>query len=174
VAEGIPMTDFYVHEYAYRPKGSMVLFGTLFFGAAAIFFEVMAHSNDRGLVINGIIKLSPLGATVFYWVLAVCSLGFVLMSIAIFIHLTFYSQKIVLTLEALIVPKSRWSFENITISYSSIIEIRITQVRSQRFMKITHQAGKSTITASMLPLKNDFDNIYQLLLERIEISRSNF
>jgi hypothetical protein len=166
------MTEFYVREYGYRPKESIIFFGTLFSVSATIFFGFMARSNDRGLIINGIIKLSPWGATVFYSVLAACSLVFVLMSIAIFIHLLLYSQKIVLTAEELIVPKSRWSSKEITISYSTITEIRITEVKYQRFMKIAHRAGVSTITASMLPTKNDFDTIYLLLLERIDTVRS--
>lgn len=166
------MTEFYVREYEYRPKESIILFGALFFGCAAIFFGFMARSNDRGLIINGIIKLSPWGATVFYSVLAACSLVFVLMSIAILIHLLLYSQKIVLTAEELIVPKSRWSSKEITISYSTITEIRVTEVKYQRFLKIAHWAGVSTITASMLPTKKDFDTIHQLLLDRIKSVQS--
>jgi hypothetical protein len=57
-----------------RPYGIFALAALLFGGAAAFFFH-RAGTNDRGLIINGIIELSPGAADIFYAVFGVLSAG---------------------------------------------------------------------------------------------------
>jgi hypothetical protein len=64
-------------EYDYRPPWKGIVFCALFFGAGALVLAAKANGNDRGLIINGIIELSPGAATVFYWALAGLGVAFV-------------------------------------------------------------------------------------------------
>ncbi|WP_437285035.1 hypothetical protein [Sorangium sp. So ce406] len=64
-----------------RPYGVLLL-SALFFAACAAVLAHRALTNDRGLILNGIIPLERGGADVFYAVLALlsgalCALGFV-------------------------------------------------------------------------------------------------
>src|SRR5580704_2371067 len=63
--------------YSYRPRWrTMILAGGLFVACGLVLVE-MAESNDRGLIIEHVIELSPRHATDFYWVMAVLSFTFV-------------------------------------------------------------------------------------------------
>jgi len=50
----------------------------VFFAVCALVIAEEAATNDRGLILEGIFRFSPHGATVFYWVLAGLSALFVL------------------------------------------------------------------------------------------------
>jgi hypothetical protein len=63
-----------------RPYGQFAL-ASLFFAVAAIFMASRASTNDRGLIINGIIHLEADGADVFYGVLAALSAAFVIVGV---------------------------------------------------------------------------------------------
>ncbi len=72
-----------VKEYDYKINMSKMIWPVLLFGAAAVFLFREAMTNDRGLIINGIITLDTGGATIFFYVLAGLSAGFVLLGILI-------------------------------------------------------------------------------------------
>jgi hypothetical protein len=145
----------------------MILLCIIAFGLASVFFGARAQSNDRGLIINGVIELSADGATVFYWVLFCLSVGFVLMTAALIFHRLTYRQRIAFTQSSIIVPKSRWSKEEHTIKYSEIKSITASKVNSQRFLNVIFAGGKFTIASSMLPSKTDFDEAYELLAKKV-------
>lgn len=146
-------------HYDYRPKWTIIVWCALFFGANAFVLGAKANRNDRGLIINGIFELSRDGATVFYWVLAVLSIGFVVIAgfLAI-VRLTLH-QRIALGETCITIPRSRWSSEEVTVPFSEIVEVSESKVSGQRFLKLVYSRGKFTLTASMLPSKEDFDEI---------------
>ncbi len=55
--------------FRYRPSPKVMVLSGLFFGACAAVLGHKASTNTRGLMLNGIIELSPSGASTFYWVL---------------------------------------------------------------------------------------------------------
>jgi hypothetical protein len=61
-----------------RPYGQLALASLLFAGCAAFLWH-RAATNDRGLIINGLIELGPGSADIFYAVLTALSLGFVIL-----------------------------------------------------------------------------------------------
>src|SRR5262249_39049867 len=70
-------------EYEYKPKWTGLLACGGFFALCALLVAHRAYRNDRGLIINGIIELSPDNATLFYWALCALSIGFVLLSVPV-------------------------------------------------------------------------------------------
>jgi hypothetical protein len=154
-------------EYEYRPRWTVIFCCALLFGLAAVFFAFRAANNDRGLIVNGIIKLGPQAATGFYWVLTACSIGFVGMAAFPAYHRVTFRQRLALGPTALIVPASRWSREEKEIAYWDIEGLSTTAVGGQRFLNIQHAGGKHTITASLLPSKAAFDEVCELLAARV-------
>jgi hypothetical protein len=63
-----------------RPYGRFAL-GAVMFTGCALLLAHEAETNDRGLIINGIIHLDPGGADAFYAVLAALSTAFVVVAI---------------------------------------------------------------------------------------------
>lgn len=159
-------------QYEYKANLPTLLLGVLLFGVAALFFSYKARSNVRGLIINGIITLSPEGATIFWWVFAGLSVAFVLAGIAGAILAMIFTQRVVLTARCLIVPKSRWSSKEVEIPYSSIIGVSDWQYRGNRCIIIRHQGGKATISSLMLTSKAGYNEIRFSLAERIEASKN--
>jgi len=63
--------------YPYKPKpGKMLIVVVVFFGAGALLLGHEALTNDRGLILNGIIHFDTQGATIFYWCVAGVSAAF--------------------------------------------------------------------------------------------------
>src|SRR5262245_11917941 len=102
-------------QYNYRPKWAIIIFCALFFGACALVLGAKANGNERGLIINGIFELSAEGATVFYWVLAALSVGFVVISGFLAIVRLMVHQRIALSATCITIPRSRWSAEEVTV-----------------------------------------------------------
>jgi hypothetical protein len=158
-------------QYDYKPKWTVIVLCGVFFGACALVLGVKANGNERGLIINGIIELSPDGATTLYWVLTALSIGFVIVAgLLAVIRLTLH-QRIVLAEACLTVPRSRWSGEEVTVPFADIVELSASEVSGQRFLKIVYKGGKFTLTASMLPRKGDFDEIYAAVTQGVKASR---
>ncbi|MFT3771675.1 MAG: hypothetical protein QM820_40200 [Minicystis sp.] len=63
-----------------KPYPELVL-TLILFAACAFFFIHEANTNDRGLIINGIIHLDPGGADVFYAIMAIFSAGLTAMGL---------------------------------------------------------------------------------------------
>ena len=160
-------------HYHYRPKWTIIVLCVLFFGAGALVLGTKANSNDRGLIISGVIELSANGATIFYWVLAALSFGFVVIAgfLAV-VRLTLH-QRIVVGENCIAFPRSRWSSEEVTVPYNEIADVSASEVSGQRFLKIVYSGGKFTITASMLPRKEDFDEIYEAISRGTRASKTH-
>ncbi len=126
-------------QYEYKPPWSAILLGGLFFGMCAVASAAFALSN-RGLVVEGI-ELSPQGAAVFWWIVFAVSLGIVLFASRMAVHRLIHAQRIVLTPTEILVPESRWSFNELPIPYSAITAVWETRNRQQRFLKDCTSGG---------------------------------
>ena len=157
-------------QYDYRPKWIIVLCA-LFFGAGALVLGTKAKGNDRGLIINGLIELSADGATSFYWVLAGLSMGFVVVAGFLAIVRLTVHQRIALSETSITIPRSLWSSEEVEIPFGDIIELSASEVSGQRFLKIVCNGRKFILTASMLPGKEDFDDIGAAVSQGVKIAR---
>ena len=155
-------------EYEYKPKWWVIVLGIAMFGPAAILFGTKAAYNDRGLIINRVIELWPLGATIFYSVLAAASLGFVAICMFLLYLRLAYQHRIVIGPTGLVVPATRWSAHERVIAYRDIQGLSITTVSGERFLYIEHPDGRHTIVASMLPSKDDFEDICAFLAAKVD------
>src|ERR1051326_7969529 len=124
-------------EYAYKPRWTLIVFCTVFFGLVAVILGVQAHGNDRGVILSRVIKLSPSGATAFYWMLCACSVGFVAIAALLACHRLIFRQRIAFGPTALLAPASRWSSTEKQIAYRDIQALSRTQVSGQRFLYVT-------------------------------------
>src|SRR4051812_23661824 len=60
-------------RYPCRANRAVLLTALILFVLAAGFFSSTAQANDRGLVIDALVRLGPAGATRFYWLLTALS-----------------------------------------------------------------------------------------------------
>lgn len=154
-------------RFPYKPNVIVFIFVAVFFGACAAMLGNVAITNDRGLILNRIFEFSTGGATIFYWVLAVCSAAFVVLAITALISGLSAKKEIVLTETGIFVPKSGISKKVVTLEYSEISDLTMQTVQKQRFFNIIHEGGKLSIPQGMLPNKDDFDELVELVASKV-------
>lgn len=146
-------------EYPYKPKPGKMFAAFFFFGAGTIILAHRALTNDRGLVLNGIIHFDIDGATTFYWCItalsgAMAGLGLML----VLIGLT-SNQTLSLSDEELSAPKWLLSPSNTIVPLSSILRLELKSVRNLHFLSVHHRGGKLTIQAQKLPDADAFAEV---------------
>lgn len=158
--------------YPYRPKVLQFLLAGLLFGLAAAFFIYLAISNEQGLILNGFISMGKTGATIFYSVLALLSLGFV--GIALFTMYRAKSQDRLLVLkeDMFLCPKSGVSSKIMKVLYRDISSLEEQTVNGQTFLNIQCSEGKFSIVRMMLG-KEAYQEVKEELISQIEASRAN-
>jgi hypothetical protein len=157
-------------EYRYKPKPWVMLATMLFFAAAGAFLAMEAFTNERGLVIQRIIHLSPQGATITYWCLAgICAL-FAIVGLAGFIAGLVSRQYLRLTMTEISAPKFAWSRTHTIVRLKEITDISVQSVQNQRFLNLRYPGGKLSITQSFLPTPAAFEEIHRTIVSRVRIA----
>lgn len=108
-----------------RPT-ALLLLGVVLFGAGAAFFYHRAQTNDRGLIINGIITLEAGSADVFYAVFCVLSAAMALGAVLGVIRMSTIKRFcIVIDGDSLVIPSvSLWkSYNEIRIPLDRIVSV---------------------------------------------------
>jgi hypothetical protein len=130
----------------------------------------LASTNNRGLTLNGLLKLGPEQATVSYWGLCGLSLGFISLAGVLAVPRLSLRQRLAFTCNSLPAPKASWSSAGREIEYNTITELRRGQFPGQEFLFVTHPAGNSTIAASLLASQVGFEEVCKLLAARVHES----
>ncbi|MDO5625820.1 MAG: hypothetical protein Q4G71_14155 [Pseudomonadota bacterium] len=155
-------------HYPYRPGWAAVILGMGFFALTAAVLGYAAASNARGLTIQRVVVLSPADATLLYGLLAACSTGFVLLAAFMaYQRMAGRQQRLVLGVDALTVPASRWSADERLIAYGDVLSLSESAASGQRLLHIHHRGGKHIIAAAMLPSRAAYEEICEWLVARV-------
>jgi hypothetical protein len=151
-------------NYSIRP-GKMILPLLMFSACAALFF-FKAFNNDRGLIINGIIKLNEGQGTVFYYVIAGLSCLFVMAAIAAIINGLRVKQKLIICSDGLDLPIGK---ETARLYFSNIASAQMLDIYKTRIIEfVTKDKKEYSILDSKLGTKAEFDEVYALISENIK------
>jgi len=148
----------------YNPRWRVILACAVFFGACCAIMAYKATHNTVGLIINGIIKLGPTGATVFYWVIAALGAGFVLLALLLAVRRLASPQTLELATDALLLPCGRFQRHTSRIAYSDIQNVSEFQVSGQKFLYVTAAGLRYTITASLFPDSDSYVAVRDFLI----------
>lgn len=153
-------------RYDYRPKALPLALAVAFCAGAAVLMAKFALDNDRGMIIDGLIRLDRGAATVFLWgVAGIMAMGLPV-ALAGLARSFGTAQQVVLDRHAMSAPKSGFSRRIETVRYAEISGLRLTQVRSQHFLELRHPRGKVAIASAMLPSEDDFDTLVDTVRTR--------
>ncbi len=157
-----------LNQYDYKPKWTTVFFSGGFSGLCATVFIYLAVADNRGLIINGLIHLSPIGAKIFYWIFASLSLAFVLAaSFIAYVRLSVV-QRIAVTTDGVYFPASQWTGGEIHVPFDSITDIKYFEVQKQLFLYVYSDGLRHTVVKNMLPGKGDFEEIASIIEQRLQ------
>lgn len=145
--------------FAYKPKPAPLIGAIIFFGLGGWFMNETAKTNQRGLILEHLIHLSPEQATIFYYGISLPSFAFVLLAIFT-IPQIFIRRELVLEPDATLIPASLFSRRQQRIALESIHDLQVKTYRNKyTFITIYHDAGKTKINGNMLPNAGDIDLI---------------
>lgn len=160
-----------VLDFPYRAKPWVMIACSALFGGCAAIFVREALANDRGLVLNGIVRFQVDGATIFYGCLAALSLVFVAIGLA-GLGMSFLSpMRVRLTRDELSAPAFGLSRKVTRVPVSQIRDVNMLTVQGQSFLTVYHHGGerdgKLCIQQQMLPNARALDQLYVALRMRL-------
>ncbi len=158
-------------KYDYKPKITAMALAMIFFGVCAVVGWHSAQTNDRGLIIDGLITLDTGQATIFYWGLMAVSVVMAAGGLFGIVRGMTSTQTLVMDDTALRLPKSALSQKIVTVPYRDIVRMTAIQIKSQRFLRVEYAGGKVNITRSMLPSNAIFDKVCETLAARVQAVR---
>lgn len=157
-ASGMPPASA-AREIPYRPSLGKPLLAMVFFGVCAVIMAHEAQTNDRGVVLNGLVELSTSGATVFYWVICGLSLGLVATALFFGLPQLLIPRRIVLEPDAITIPGWGFSRKHYRIPREEVRGVHLSSYQKIRMLKIIHVGGSKTINSSMMPHDGDMDTV---------------
>ena len=158
--------DTLLKRYRYRPKPWTMTLVIVFFAACAAGLTNVAQTNDRGAVIDRLITLNTSQATGLYWVLAACSVGFVILGIIgiinaytkeLFVEITGNS----ITIPAMMLRKQAY------IPFREITDMYIQNVQRQVFLTMVYAGKKISLVRGHMPSKADFEEASALIASKV-------
>jgi hypothetical protein len=153
-------------EYEYQLKSGRQFAYAALMGAGALLLAYEALTNDRGLILY-IIPLSKNAATIFYAVFAVLA-GLASASTAVnAARRASLRQRIALTKDGLMVPKSSMSLEEELIAYGSVLDIK-EFTEPNNVAVIRHRQGEFTLQLDLLPDERAYAEIVHDLTLQVQ------
>ncbi|NES21732.1 MAG: hypothetical protein F6K41_23095 [Symploca sp. SIO3E6] len=156
-------------RFPYKPGIVRYLFAIIFFIIFAVFFAFQAQTNEKDFILNGIIKLSVEGTASLYWCCAIVGVCFVTWFTLILITGSRAAKEIILTEREIAAPKNKVSNKIVSVKYSQIYALKIYSYNWQRHLCIAHHGGELYIIENMLPSKEAFERLIQLVSTRANV-----
>jgi hypothetical protein len=143
-----------------------------FFTLCAVFYFYKTATNDRGLILNGLLEFGAAGATAFYCTLGVLSLMFVLSAVLGVAHGLIRRPVLIVADDYITVPGTFLRRRENRIVLSQITAASIQKIYGQQLLTVWSGASKVTIARSMMPSQELFDRLVQIVAQKKEPNQS--
>jgi hypothetical protein len=158
-----------VQRYRYKPNAGIMVLATATGAGFAYLSAYAARTNDRTLVIDRLITLSPSEASILFWVIAALfALATVLGAHGILVGL-FTRREIILTDTDLKIPigvVARRSFKEV--KFANITRLTSKSYRGRYSLYVYHAPGRVlAITEDFMPDAAAFDEFCSELAHRV-------
>jgi len=165
--ESLPKT------YPYNTKMTTTILSLLFFVACAAVLAWKATSNEHGLILDGIFTFTESGASTFYWILAALSLGFVLIGALLMIERAMGPVNLEITESTIRIPRGFIKRVITEIQLAEVVELSEVEVQKQRFFYLHTPGKKYFINESLMPSKENYEEVKVLITSVISASSTN-
>lgn len=160
-----------IREYEYKAPLWAIFLLLFVFGLGAFMGFHEALNNTQGLIIkrrfSTLAELSPDQATIFFWIMGFFSLAVIVWMLAIAVIRFTQQHRIIITTNGIIMPKSLWSSQIVTILFSDISNLQMMSVNGARTLIIFVKSKKYRIAALSLRGKGNFDEMVALVSEAV-------
>lgn len=158
--------------FEYRVNRLVMLLSGGFFALCAPVIFHLARTNDAGMRFFRLFTIGPDAATIVFWLLFACCLGFIGIALFMAARPQKEAHPIVLGQTAMQLPKRAGDRTAVRIPYTQIQSVNGHAVYAQKFLYVKHPGGRITITVAGLRGKGTFDRLYNSLCARIEKART--
>ena len=136
-----------VLEISYRVSGTRLLLLLVATGLGAGILIYFATTNDRGLILNGIITLSRGQATLFYWVMAGVNGWLAVMALVSLTGGVASRDHIIrLTAGELTAPKGFFLRRPVTLPLHAISKMRVHSANGTRYLNLKTTRGRLNVS----------------------------
>lgn len=132
----------------------------------AVTLGYMAVTNDRGLILNGFIKFSEMGAGIFYGLLSLFGVAAVVIGVMGLLKGRNGDKQVILSDTSITAPKSAVSSKIIEIPYRDVTKLTVHKIQGQQHVMIKSKSDKLAIHASILESKAHFADLVEELQRR--------
>lgn len=154
--------------YPYHPRPVAMFLSTLLVLGATLFMGYSALTNDRGLILNGLLHFDPGGATVFYWLITLIIFGgFVFLSRSLFVTVL-SSPTLEVTDGYISAPPTAASRNNVVVKFSEIQRLRLFEHRGYRFLDLEYGDNTLRIRERFLPDQATFESVFNAISQGID------
>jgi hypothetical protein len=138
-----------------------------FFGGGSAFMVYTAVHNQAGVIIEGIIRLGPNGATLFYWGIAALAGMFVLLALLLMFHRLVNPQVLMLESDALVLPGRLFQRQPIRIAYREIQDYSEVEMYGQRSLRLSVYGKKFAVQAALFADRDSYDVVKDFLISQV-------
>ena len=149
-------------SYSYNAKVPITVFSILLFGIFAAVLGSTAYSNDRGLILNGI-RFAENTATIFYWILALFSLGFVLFGLEEIFQRFTSPQTLQISGSCLCIPRGFFKKKIAEVKFAEVVDVTETKLQANRFLNLHTPQRKYSLNRAMMPSKDAYEEAKSLI-----------
>lgn len=150
-------------RFSYRPRVSNMLLAGGLFAIAAAYLGHRAYFNDRGLILNGVIKLGVEGATVFYGALATVAALIALVAAVLTLSGLVRGPQILFAGDHLSIPQGLFGAKYTTVPFRELWQISPHKVGSQEMLIVRTLSGSHTLLKSHFRSEADYSEVISRL-----------
>jgi hypothetical protein len=152
-------------SYSYKPQIRTLAAAGVLFGICAAAMAAAAATNERGLLIDDIIELGVDGASAFYWVLSVLSLGFATTALWLIIGSTGGVAHLQITPQDVRIPRGFFRLKRsmTIVPFLEVNEISETTTHGQRFLNLHTVKRNYAVAGSMMPSDDAYEEVKKLI-----------
>jgi hypothetical protein len=154
-------------NFPYRPNPWKMLLACVFFAGCALVMGSEAIFDDRGLIIDRVIRLGPSEARTFNWCVAAISAAFVPFGIFAFCAGLWSGHQLSMSQTELSVPSFLFSQKPTIVKLADIQRVNLRVIKKRRFLNILYSGGKLTISESLLPSPAAFEELFSAIAHRV-------
>jgi hypothetical protein len=155
-----------LREYPYHQNALWPFLGLLLFGWGAPHFASQASTNSTGTVVRGM-HLDPGQATAFYWIMSGAGLIMIILALfELFVRVA-WQRSIKIWEGSITIPKSTlFSPRHVTVPYSAIRKVKVVWGLRYKSLGIDIDSRRFCVLSTMLPKKEDLDELLDLLRDK--------
>jgi hypothetical protein len=156
-------------SYSYRPRIKPMLWCGVLFALSGAYLMHRASTNNRGLILNGLIELGVDGATRFYGAFAVFSWCIAALALCATVIGLIRGPRLLLNEDSMVVPTGLLFVRYHAMRYADVRRIAEVTIRGQQLLTVAGVSGSVSLLKSQFSSGAEFEEVARQLRARCRL-----